>query len=50
VTLAGSALELSGGEKTLLVDFDVTQSFGHEASGWVMHPVITGGEITGSSQ
>jgi hypothetical protein len=27
------------------VDFDVTQSFGHEASGWVMHPVITGATL-----
>ena len=50
VTLAGDALELTGADKILLVDFDVTESFGHEASGWVMHPVITGGEITGSAQ
>ncbi len=38
-------LTLAEGETTLLVDFDVAQSFGKEAgqSGkWVMHPVITG--------
>jgi Domain of unknown function (DUF4382) len=46
VTMAGNALQLTGPEKIVLVDFDVSQSFGHEASGWVMHPVITGGEIT----
>ena len=46
VTMAGGALELVGAEKIVLVDFDVSQSFGHEASGWVMHPVVTGGEIT----
>ena len=43
--MADGALTLTGPEKVLLVDFDVTQSFGQEASGWVMHPVITGGEI-----
>jgi hypothetical protein len=46
VMMAGGALELTGPAKILLVDFDVTQSFGHEANGWVMHPVVTGAEIT----
>jgi hypothetical protein len=46
VTMTGDALQLTGSEKILLVDFDVTQSFGHEANGWVMHPVVTGGELT----
>jgi hypothetical protein len=46
VTMPGDALQLTGPEKILLVDFDVAQSFGHEASGWVMHPVVTGGELT----
>jgi hypothetical protein len=46
VSLSGAALVLTGPEKIVLVDFDVSQSFGHEASGWVMHPVVTGGEIT----
>jgi hypothetical protein len=45
VTMTAGALELTGPEKIVLVDFDVTQSFGHEASGWVMHPVVTGGEV-----
>jgi len=45
VTTTGDALELTGPEKIVLVDFDVTQSFGHEASGWVMHPVITGATL-----
>jgi hypothetical protein len=50
VTMAADALVLTAPEKIVLVDFDVRQSFGHEASGWVMHPVITGGDIqvTGS--
>jgi hypothetical protein len=46
VTMEGNALQLTGAEKIVLVDFDVTQSFGHEASGWVLHPVITGGAVT----
>lgn len=46
VSLTGDALQLTGPEKILLVDFDVTQSFGHEANGWVMHPVVTGGAVT----
>jgi len=48
VTMAGNALTITGPEKILLVDFDVSQSFGADASGsgmWVMHPVMTGGEI-----
>jgi hypothetical protein len=45
VTMAAGALELTGPEKIVLVDFDVAQSFGHEASGWVMHPVVTGGTL-----
>ena len=44
--------EVDGGE-VILVDFDVSQSFGHEAgkSGrWIMHPVVTASELrqTGS--
>jgi len=53
VTMAGDALTITGTQKILLVDFDVSQSFGHEAGGsgsWAMHPVVTGGDIqaTGS--
>ena len=48
VVLDEGALTIVGPQKILLVDFDVEQSFGHVAgqSGtWVMHPVVTGGEI-----
>src|SRR5688572_18177405 len=47
VNMAEGSLELSGDQEILLVDFDVRQSFGHDAAGdrWVMHPVITGGEL-----
>lgn len=54
-SLAASGLKVSfdsdlvvDGETTLLVDFDVSQSFGQQAgqSGlWVMHPVITGATL-----
>jgi hypothetical protein len=42
-----------GEDSKLLVDFDVTRSFGHEAGGsgaWVMHPVVKAAEVqaTGS--
>jgi hypothetical protein len=48
VTLPGAALEVTGPQKIVLLDFDVSQSFGHEAGNsgaWVMHPVIKGAEI-----
>lgn len=53
VTMAANALTITGTQKILLVDFDVSQSFGQQAGGsgsWVMHPVVTGGDIqaTGS--
>ena len=47
VKMTGDALVLDTPTKILLVDFDVTQSFGHAANGWVMHPVVTGGELQG---
>ena len=50
VQMTGGALVLDAPEKILLVDFDVTQSFGHQASGWVMHPVVTGGELQAQAQ
>jgi|SRR5690606_207246 len=40
---------LEGEEQVLVVDFDVSQSFGHEAGAsgnWVMHPVILGENVT----
>jgi hypothetical protein len=48
VEFSGDVLEIDGAQTILLVDFDVEQSFGQQAgqSGmWVMHPVVTGGEI-----
>ncbi|MDP2481073.1 MAG: DUF4382 domain-containing protein [Candidatus Palauibacterales bacterium] len=56
VNLPGGALDLQTGSKVLVLDFDVTQSFGHVAGAsgaWVMHPVIrtstveTSGSIEG---
>lgn len=44
-------LSIEGDQKVLLVDFDVAQSFGHEAGNkgkWVMHPVIKAAEVTAS--
>ena len=49
VTLPGDRLELTSEQKILLVDFDVGQSFGHEAGNsgrWVMNPVIKGADFT----
>jgi hypothetical protein len=43
VILPGDALVVKTESKILLVDFDVAQSFGHEAgnsASWVMHPVV----------
>jgi len=51
VTLPGTALEVTGPQKIVLLDFDVSQSFGHDAGNagaWVMHPVIKGAEIEAS--
>jgi uncharacterized surface anchored protein len=56
VILPGNAITVPDGEDvTLIVDFDVQQSFGHVAGNsgqWVMHPVIkaTGATLTGSIQ
>jgi hypothetical protein len=41
-------VEITGEQQILLVDFDVSQSFGHVAGGsgrWVMKPVIKGADI-----
>jgi hypothetical protein len=38
-------IEIAGGEKIVLVDFDVARSFGRQAGlsgNWVMHPVVDG--------
>jgi hypothetical protein len=45
-------LTFTEGEQTLLVDFDVSQSFGHEAGNsgrWIMHPVVSGAEVTAAA-
>jgi Domain of unknown function (DUF4382) len=44
VNLPGGSIALEGDQKILLVDFDVSRSFGHEsgaAGRWTMHPVLT---------
>ena len=49
VTLPGDQLVLDTEQKILLVDFDVSQSFGKAAGNsgqWVMTPVIKGADIT----
>jgi hypothetical protein len=51
VTMPGDALVIHAESKILLVDFDVAQSFGHDAGGsdsWAMHPVIKGADLTAS--
>jgi hypothetical protein len=52
VNLPGGAVEIAGDQKVLLVDFDVSQSFGHQAgqSGkWVMQPVLKATEFVTSA-
>jgi hypothetical protein len=47
VLLPGDVANLEAGAHIILLDFDVSQSFGHGTGGvgWVMHPVIRGVEI-----
>jgi hypothetical protein len=48
VTFPSTELAITA-DQDLLVDFDVSQSFGHQAGNsgvWVMHPVIKGAEFT----
>lgn len=52
VDLPGGSVDVNGGQKIVLVDFNVAQSFGHQAGNsgmWVMHPVVkaTDFEVTG---
>ncbi|MGI9625889.1 MAG: DUF4382 domain-containing protein [Longimicrobiales bacterium] len=52
VVLGPAGLTLAEGENVLMLDFDVAQSFGHQAGGsggWVMHPVIHGTEVEGGT-
>src|SRR5574338_1151053 len=53
VDLPTEDLALDGGTETLLLDFDVSQSFGAAAGNsgmWVMHPVIKGDPFTEPAQ
>lgn len=53
VDLPTDDLALDGGSETLLLDFDVSQSFGAAAGNsgmWVMHPVIKGATFTEPAQ
>jgi Domain of unknown function (DUF4382) len=48
IDLPGGAVQVGTVAKVLLVDFDVSQSFGHDAGGsgaWVMHPVAKATEL-----
>jgi hypothetical protein len=48
----GALVGETGGQHLLRVDFDVAESFGHEAGAsgaWVMHPVVRASDITFSS-
>jgi hypothetical protein len=49
VRMPDGKLDIGEGETIVLIDFDVQQSFGHQAgkSGkWVMHPVVTATDVT----
>lgn len=49
VIMPGELLDLEEADRVLLVDFDVAESFGHEAGNsdrWVMHPVIRATDVT----
>jgi hypothetical protein len=53
VKLPGGSLELEGEDRALILDWNVAQSFGHEAGksgSWVMHPVVLAEDVrlTGS--
>lgn len=53
VDLPEEDLALDGGSESLLLDFDVSQSFGAAAGNsgmWVMHPVIKGATFTEPAQ
>lgn len=53
VNLPGDRLFVDGNAQTLLVDFDVSQSFGQQAGesgSWVMHPVIQATEVPNDTE
>jgi hypothetical protein len=48
IRLPDGGLKLTTGDNKLIIDFDVAQSFGHEAgkSGmWIMHPVVAASRV-----
>jgi hypothetical protein len=52
VNLPGGAVTLNNASNVLAVDFDVSQSFGHQAGAsgkWIMHPVLTATSLTFSA-
>ena len=51
VNMPGDGLELQTEARILVLDFDVKESFGHQAGGsgmWVMHPTITSSTVEAS--
>jgi len=52
VKLPGGGVTLESGASVMAVDFDVSQSFGHQAGAsgkWVMHPVMTATSLSFSA-
>lgn len=55
VNLPGGSVQIQGSQKILLLDFNVSESFGHDASTsdqWILHPVMIASdfEATGTIQ
>ena len=51
VKLPGGSVETEEGDNTFVLDFDVSQTFGHEAGNsgkWIMRPVIHASKMEGS--
>lgn len=49
INLPGGALTIGEGETIVMLDFDVAESFGHQAGNsgrWIMHPVIKATDVT----
>jgi hypothetical protein len=48
IKLPGDKLDVGDGEVIVLIDFDVSESFGHDAGAnrWVMHPVVRATDVT----
>jgi len=51
VNLPGGSVKLEGTQKILVLDFDVAQSYGHDAAAsdqWVLHPVMSATDFEAS--